>query len=125
MAKQKTQTNDRSAEEKADFKGFVNVTLTDAHKQAIKAWDLESADMFDWMAGAITGGLKVSFSYNKQNDTVSASVMCVWKKSANGGLVVNAYGKDVYSAFRALIYKIDHVLPPKWSDWEDTADDVG
>lgn len=125
MAKAKESKNVQVTGEKADFKGFVNVTLTEAHKSAIKSWDLESGDLFDWIATIIAAGHKVSFSYNKQNDTVSASIMCVYKGLPNAGLVVNSYAKDVYSALKALCYKVDHVLPPRWGDYEDAESEMG
>lgn len=123
--KKKSTPASQGSNEKADFKGFINVTLTGDHKAAIKAWDLETADLFDWVATTTMAGHKISFSYNKVNDTHTASVMCVSAKAANAGLVVNSYAKDLYSALKALCYKVDHVLPARWADYEDAESDMG
>ena len=125
MAKAKADKRETRSFEKADFKGFINVNLTSEHKDAIQKWDLETDDVFDWIASELTGGYKVSFSYNPQNDTVAASIMCVAAKSPNAGYVVNSFAKDIYTALKALMYKVENILPSNWTEFEDAAADIG
>jgi hypothetical protein len=113
------------SDKKAEFTGFVNVTLTGDQKQAIHAWDIESEELFDALATYMQSGHKFSIVYAAQSDSFQSTVMCVNASSPNAGKVVTSYGKTPFDSLKVTIYKIHAILPPVWSELPSAMDDIG
>lgn len=98
-----------------EFKGFVNYVLSEEDKTAFKAWDVDDHDLWLLLATDIQIGYKLSVSYNKQNDTFSATYMCNDPGSQNAGYCLSAFAPDWYNAVKSLVFKHNEVLDTIWN----------
>lgn len=114
MAKKTANAAPAVKQTKVDFKGFCNYVLTDADKEKYKVWDVDDHDLWDVLATCLQSGYKISTSYNAQNDTYSATLMCNDAQSVNAGYCLSAFAPDVYHALRTLIFKHTEVLEFDW-----------
>ena len=99
----------------SEFKGFVNYVLTEDDKAGYNAWGLDDHDLWLLLTADIQAGYKFSCSYNKQNDTFSATYMCNDALSPNAGYCLSAFAPDWYNAVKSLIYKHNEVLGGLWN----------
>lgn len=104
------------ADEKVEFKGFVNYVLSDEDKGLYSAWDVDDHDLFLLAAGACQQGYKMGVSFNPKNDTFVATFMCNDGNSANAGLLLSAFAPDWYNAVKLLVFKHEVVLVGAWGD---------
>ncbi len=98
-----------------NFKGFVNYVLSEADKAEYKKWDVDDHDLWLAMSSDLMSGYKLSVSYNKQNDTFTATYMCNDTDSPNVGYCLSAFAPDWYNAVRSLVFKHNIVLDCVWN----------
>lgn len=110
----------------SEWRGFVDVKLTQDEKEKFAAWDVQDGDLWVFMADSIASGHKLSLTYNKQNDQYVASFTGQQEKGSNAGLTLSAYAKDWYDAIRVLVFKHAVLLEADWSRAKDRpGDDIG
>lgn len=108
------------------WKGFVNVTLTNDHKEALGLWDCVDGGVFEGLAVYGEAGYKLSVTYNKQTTGWTASYTGQDGCGANEGYTVSAFAPTPYDAMRVLLFKVSVILPDKWKDYKNVGqDDIG
>ena len=116
---------------KDSWRGFVNVDLSAADKEAIRAGDVGFDDAWGFLMQRVLEGYKLSLSFDHGNSSWVASLTCKRSSDANVGLCLTARGGRVEGAVLALWYKDDVLLARSWSGRAQggraayEADDVG
>lgn len=103
-----------NANDKKEFKGFVNYLLSVDDKNAFKEWEVDAADLLLLVAGDVSEGYKMGVSYNPQNSTFVATYMCNSDDSPNAGYMLSAFAPDWFNAVKSLVFKHQHVLGCIW-----------
>jgi hypothetical protein len=110
----------------SDWKGFVDVKLTDEHRLQLDVWDIHDGDIFDGLATYGEGGYKFSLTYQKQQDSWVATYTGQDTAGKNAGYSVTAYAPTPYDAMRTLLFKVTVILPENWHDYTpDTKSLIG
>lgn len=99
------------------WKGFVDVKLTEEHKAAYGAWDIQDSDVWDGIATYCEAGVKIALTYNSKNSSFTCSGTGQPASGANNGYCVNAYAKSPYEAARVWLFKVSAVLPDIWNTY--------
>lgn len=113
------------------WRGFVNVELSVADKEAIKLGDASFDDAWGFLMQRVLDGYKLSLSFDHSNSSWIASLTCKRSSDPNVGLCLTARGGRVEGAVLALWYKDDVVLARSWSGRAQggnaayQADDIG
>lgn len=108
------------------WKGFVDVKLTDNDKANYAAWDIADSDVWDGIATYCEAGIKIALSYNTQNSSFNCAGTGQPSSGANNGYCVVAHAKSPYEAARVWLFKVSTLLPDVWSDYDaGNADDIG
>lgn len=102
-----------------EWRGFIDVKMTDAEKEMFSQWDVHDHDLFVLLSEAVAQGHKLSLTFNKQNDTFVCSFTGNEGTDKHEGYTLSAYGGDWYIAVRALVFK--HVILLE-SDWKKAVD---
>ena len=104
------------------WRGFKDVKLTDAQRDAYEHWDAEDGDVYLLLASAVASGFKFTMSYNGSNDTYTATLTGQdAAPPAAQGYSLSAFAPDFYNACRTLAYKHDLILEGDWSRIEVSA----
>lgn len=99
------------------WKGFVNAKLTEDHRQAFEAWDLQDSDVWDGIATYCEAGYKFNVTYNSGNSSFNCTVTGQPECGDNSGWAVSSFAKTPYDASRVTLYKLHAVLPAVWADY--------
>jgi hypothetical protein len=109
-----------------DWKGFVNVRLGAEERDALDAWDIQDGDVFEGLGGYLTGGYKLSVSYQKDQVSYVATIIGLDGTKKNAGRAVTAYGPDLYNALRTVLFKVVTLLPDDWTEYKPSpSDNIG
>ena len=104
------------------WRGFKDVRLSDAQRDAYEHWDAEDGDVYLLLASAVASGFKFTMSYNGSNDTYTATLTGQdTAPAAAQGYSLSAFAPDFYNACRTLAYKHDLILEGDWSKIEVSA----
>lgn len=104
------------------WRGFKDVRLSDAQRDAYEHWDAEDGDVYLLLASAVASGFKFTMSYNGSNDTYTATLTGQEAAPAAAqGYSLSAFAPDFYNACRTLAYKHDLILEGDWSRIEVSA----
>lgn len=109
-----TKKNDRG-----EWHGFVECKLTDAEKELFGQWDIHDGDLFVLLSAATCTGLKLSLTFNKQNEHFVASFTGGAESGKNEGWTLSAFAPDWYNAVRALLFKHEVLLADGWDAAKD------
>lgn len=107
--------------DKAKFEGFVERKLTDEELEALDGWDVPAMELFSYVDQLLTGGIKVSLSYNPNTKLATCSLMDERKKLDNGepnpaaGRMLSTGDTNSALALKAAVYKHFHALEMDWS----------
>lgn len=99
-----------------EFRGFVNVRLSDQDKQAIGAIDQPLGDLMETLGALILSGYKLSISYDRYSSAVQISLTCTDPQSGNYGYAISARHPDLALALVTLVYKHFDLLGMDWSN---------
>lgn len=104
------------------WRGFKDVRLTEAQRDAYDHWDIHDADVYELAASAVSQGFKFTCSYNHSNDTYTATLTGQdGAPAAAQGFSLSAFAPTWYDAVRTLMFKHDAVLEGDWSKIEVSA----
>lgn len=104
-------------QEKIQWVGFKDVTLTDTQRDAYEHWDVQDGDLYELVAVTVSQGYKFTCSYNQSNDTYTASFTGTERAPAAAkGYTLSAFAPTWYDAVRTLCFKHDLVLDGDWSN---------
>lgn len=111
-------------EPKFEWKGFINVRLSEEQKAAFLEWDVQDSDVWDGVATYAEGGYKFNVSYSATNSSFNCTITGQPATGANSGWAVSSFAKTPYDAVRVALYKVSAVLPDVWgtyaADHQDT-----
>lgn len=103
---------------------WIKVTMTEQAKELFAAWDIHDADIFTGLDALAAQGYKITLTFQQDSKTYQASVICTDKESPNKGMGVSAFAPDGYTAYRVALFKVDQILPARWSDYITELGDV-
>ena len=118
-------TNRKSNVPPPPFKAaeFVNVTLGDAERAAIKAVEYLT-EAFDTSLSTLIGdGYKVSLRFDERNDSYACWLIAP-DRSQNKGLILSGRGSTALKAIRQALYIHYTILSGVWTGHEVQQRDV-
>jgi len=96
--------------ERADFVGYVNVTLTDADKPDFEGWNVDGVFPLEAFLDALELGYQFTTKFDAENECFSCSVSS-WNKSRDdAGIIYTARSDDPEKARLKAIYVWDRKL---------------
>lgn len=104
--------------EDAAFRGYINITLSSAEKEAYPAWATPET-VFAVFSEAVAIGVNVSVKPDPKQVGFLASATQRDAGSVNAGLCVTARAGDAVTAFGRLMYILG--ILARSPSWEDTA----
>lgn len=91
---------------------FVEIRLTQADKDAFKAWASSNAsDGIDLLAALVNSGYKLSVSWSDYNDCYTASLTGTEENGPNYQHVMTSRSDDLYEAIMIALYKHYELCP--------------
>lgn len=87
----------------AEFKGYINLELTDAQKAAWVEWGDTQAP-FEWFAGQVEDGVNLAIRIDPKSGGFLASATQRRESSPNAGLCVTARAREPWAALSRLLY---------------------
>lgn len=103
---------------------FVNVSLSQADKDAVEAWALENEPDFPIVIDDLLyGNYKLSLSWDDYNDCYTASLTCRSETDVNTGLILTGRSSTAFQALAVVLYK--HVVYFDSGEWERENRDGG
>ena len=117
----RTASNGRSAGQ-ADWRGFINVNLSDGEKKLFTDW-METDDPWDAFAEVVSSGAQVAVKTNQGDGGFMASITQRNPAHVNAGLCVTARAATPGKAlFRALYLVRKLGVDKDWSAGQKPAD---
>lgn len=113
---------EKKAKKTVQWRGFKDVRLSDAQRDAYDHWDAHDEDVYLLAASAVSSGFKFTCSYNHSNDTYTATLTGQeGSPAAAQGYSLSAFAPTWYDAVRTLMFKHDAILEGDWSKIEVSA----
>lgn len=106
---------------KAQFRGFLEYRLTDDQLAELDEWQPSAMDVFAYCDKLLTGGIKISLSYNERTKLATCSLMDERKKLSDGepnpagGYMLSTSDTSCSLALKAGIYKHFMALEASWT----------
>jgi len=100
---------------KASWKGFINISLSNTHKQAIKDNTLGINEAYSFLESIGLEGYKVSLSCEPDSSTWTVAVTQSYSHLPNPGYAFSMRHKDLQVAISAVYYV--HVVMSDHGDW--------
>lgn len=101
----------------AQFRGYINLTLSDSDKAGYEKWSA-SASFWEALEYHVGDGVNLSLKRDPKSDGFLASATQRRVSSPNAGLVVTARGQDATTAWGRVLFCL--TLLSKKERWEDT-----
>jgi hypothetical protein len=101
----------------AEFRGYINLQLTDEQKLAYVKW-AESSSLWEVLEASVSSGVNLSLKLDPKGHGCLASATQRAEASPNAGLVVTARGKDAGTAWGRVLFCL--ALLSHKDRWEDT-----
>lgn len=99
-----------------EFKGWVNINLTDDMKLGFHAW-CEARDLDQEMTWLAKNNYRLSVYWDEYNDTFAASLTC-WNKETNQfGYSLSMRGASSLMALWRVIYTHVAITEGDWTFW--------
>lgn len=100
----------------AEFRGYINLDLTEDQKATYPAWAASEA-FWSALEAFTEGGVNLSLKRERKTGGFMASATQRDPESVNAGLCVTARGKDAATAFGRVLFCL--TLLSKKERWED------
>jgi len=105
----------------AAFRGYINVNLSEAQRDAMPLW-LERASVNDMVKAWCAVGCVLSMKLDAKTGNFMASATQRNEESHNAGLAVTARGNHPVKALERLLYILSILGQGKWEDVQPMAD---
>lgn len=106
----------------AEFRGYINVNLSDEQKEYYLAWS-ESASFWESLDAFVTDGVNIALRREKGGESFLASATQRREDSPNAGLCVTARGRDPATAFGRVLFILTYLgRSERWEDVQPLAD---
>lgn len=111
---------------KVEFMGYVNWTLTEAHKVSFNKWLETNPDINDLIYKITESGYSLKIAHDDYNHCMSASLYCMDVASANAGWNLSMRANDWEKAIERLVFVHLVAFDTMWQTdhekaWEDDA----
>lgn len=117
-----TKRNKVVAVDNAEFRGYINVDLTDEQKEQYPRWSA-SASYWEALDGFTSIGVNLSLKREKKSEGYLASGTQRATDSPNAGLCVTARAKDAATALGRLLFILTVLSSSeRWEDVQPLAD---
>jgi hypothetical protein len=111
----------RKKRQRADWKGYVNVYLSDDEKKRIKDEDAGLDELMLWAAGMVSLGYRFTLSWDDYSDCFKAQMSGDFVDLGdNAGKAISFRHVEPEIAIAALRYAIDELFGR--GDWKDEKD---
>ena len=119
----KLQEQDKRREKTAAKRGtrsrgqgqFVNVNLSKAEKETLKAMELDPFEFTAFIDSYSKQGYRISFAPDKIDGVTGVYMTGVDEKCQNKGYTVSARARTATKALLVLMFKVAEILPDDWS----------
>jgi hypothetical protein len=102
---------------KAEWSGFVNVTLNSQEKRKISETELSDADLLQALETISGAGYKISISYSIPDDVYTVSLTGYYKEKPNAGLTMSLRHRSFYKAVTAIWWCLEQSgLEGSWEE---------
>lgn len=98
----------------SEFRGFINIHLTDADKEKIAASASDPQGIMDNLAGLLFEGYKVSLAYDVKSGAIQAVLTCWNPDSAHFGYAISSRHPEAIVALDSLLYKHFDLAAEQW-----------
>lgn len=106
----------------AEFKGYINLTLSDAEKAEFVAW-LEAGYSDAVLEHAVADGVNIALKADPKGAGCLASATQRRPSSVNAGLVVTARGRSASQAWGRVLFCLSLLYQSeRWEDTQPMAD---
>jgi hypothetical protein len=105
------------AADNAAFRGYINLSLSDAEKAEWAAWST-TPDVWECFNAQVASGINLAVKREKGGELFVASATQRDPTSPNAGLVVTARGRDAGIALTRVLWCL--VVLSRSERWEDT-----
>lgn len=95
---------------RADFVGYVNITLTAEDKQDFDLWYAEQDLVMEAHLDLFDTGYQATIKFDHENDTYSVSISNWNVAAADSGVIYTARGDSIDTALRKAVYVWDRKL---------------
>lgn len=123
MSRAKAKAKEGKLWNRAKWRGFVNVRLSESEKKHVKGNLLAEENGYEFLMNAATDGYKCSISYSIPEDVYTVSLTGVYQEKANAGITMSMRHRDLIVALTALAFCAD--LTGKSQEWSDRYSLVG
>jgi len=114
MARNHTKQTEKKPSTNNQWTTFVEIPVAPEAWNDIQAAYGKTDDMIDGLEGLLDAGIRVSFSYNANNDSVTCSMTGKDGAGENEGKTVVSYGDTWVSALQVALYKHNVITGGKW-----------
>lgn len=109
-----------------DWKGFISGQMTVEEKASFREYKMSDAEVAKGIFNLNDDGYKLSCGYDKNNDSVFASITNRGGHADYVGFSLSAHAKSPEIALRLLLFKHYVIAEGDWSFWDmEDADDFG
>lgn len=106
----------------AEFRGYVNVNLSDEQKANYDAW-AQGQGYFETLEASVASGVNLSLKLDPKGGGYLASATQRNPASPNAGLVVTARGRDAVTAWGRVLFILTYLgHKERWEDTQPMAD---
>lgn len=117
-ANKPTRKSDKVAPvDNAEFRGYVNLELSDEQKSAFEAW-AQSQAYWEALEGFVSTGVNLSLKREQKHGGYLASATQRDPSSPNAGLVVTARGREATVALGRVLFCL--TILARHERWEET-----
>lgn len=96
---------------------WINWSLTDKEKKALKATNLSLDDYEDFMVKLTESGHKVTVSHDAFNDCYSAAIVPTQENTLNKGFILTGKGSTPLKAIKQACYIHFSIFNGDWSTY--------
>lgn len=92
------------AEKVYEWKGFVNVTITDKYRSTFETWERDDDLVIGAVLSAVEEVGKLSFSFDRRQGCFIAALTVTNTKRSDAGFCVTARSTDMFRAMRRVVF---------------------
>lgn len=90
----------------AEWKGYVNVSVSDAEKGRFRLFVDDSNLVQEHTAEVLLQGYKITCVQEDENGTVKATAYSAFVGKSDSGLSVSAYAEGIWNAMASVVYLV-------------------
>lgn len=107
-----------------EWLGFADIRLTPEEKQEFLAHEWDDVEVVEIVSGLLTGGHKLTVSYNRDNDHYNVSITGQSLDCVNGGLTLSGFAPEWPLALRVVLFKSHFIANDDWRSVKDRPSDA-